>query len=645
MSDTNEDDIERLFDIEKLGSTIYMLALVYFVFLITAWNKFSKIRAMVRKWNSQKVFHACLVVHCGVRTLAFGTLCFFSVVPSETTPYPLLVFLFTFPEFVLLSTYCLLFLHWLEIYVFSHDQFEMSSPYNLRRSFLTAFIVCSTILYILLGLFYFLLAINEGVDMSVDEGFSLFIEQAVAVGSFALVAIFSLISCYYAFILLSGFPFASAIAADRASKITLVFSVWSIGRIAKGVGLILALNGNWQQNLPDIYYIMLTCSLLTLGEGFPMLLSLDWGVVALLNMTEEGPAHGSVHGPASSHASDTRPADRFDAPLLSGHTSAVEHFTIPMEELKIESPPLEDDGYTFFTRGLCKGTQVGIRGFRYEGTVSHAVINELISEMVDASAVEHPNIVKFVGVARDRGDTLIYLITQHMARGPLANILAASTKALPLKTILRVARELCRAMQHLHSFSQIHGSLTSKCIMLDSSLVVRLNDVGIRRAQAFAAALLIQRPVSVWCAPEVLNGDNPTRASDVWSYGIVCWELLFRRIPYEGKTLDEIAEAICNRGERLPLPKDELISEIPDLPESFLIMISSCWDADPSRRPSFEAIWQELADPSLRRAPSFRLVQSQSMMSEANSSVSVEDSVAELPNAESHINQSQSYYQ
>eukprot|EP00457_Paulinella_chromatophora_P002523 gb/GEZN01002528.1/.p1 GENE.gb/GEZN01002528.1/~~gb/GEZN01002528.1/.p1 ORF type:complete len:636 (-),score=51.69 gb/GEZN01002528.1/:134-2041(-) len=601
---TDADDIGPLFDINKLGSTIYMLALVYFIFLITAWNKYSKIKKMVRKWNSQKVFHACLVVHCGVRTLAFSTLCFFSVVPTETTPYPVLVFLFTFPEFVMLSTYCLLFLHWLEIYVFSHDQFELSSPYNLRKTYLTAFIVCSTILYILLGLFYFLLALNEGVDVNVDESWSYFIEQSVAIGSFVLVVIFSIIICYYAFILLSGFAFASAIAADRATKITLVFSVWSVGRIAKGVGLILALEGNWQTKLPDIYYIMLTCSLLTLGEGFPMLLSLDWGVVALLNMTDaiEAPV-GSLQG--HSQFTEQTSGDRFDSPLLQAATSVEEH-TIPIEDLKVEMPPLEDVGYSFFTRGLLNGMSVGVRGLRYNGAVSPAVMAELVNETVESCALEHPNIAKFIGIARDKGDSTIYLVTQHMSRGPLSSILAASTKALPTKTVLRVARELCQAMQHVHNFAQVHGTLSSRCTMLDDKLVVKLNDTGIRRAQAFAAGLLIQRPVSVWSAPEVLNGDNPSKASDVWSYGIICWELLFRRVPYEGKTLEEVAEAICNKHERLPLPSDELMAEHAGLPASFILMVESCWDDNPRKRPSFDAIFKELESPALMSAPTFR---------------------------------------
>lgn len=188
---------------------------------------------MARRWTSQKVFHACLVVHCFVRSVAFGTLSFFSLVPSEDTPYALLVFLFTFPEFVLLSTYCLLFLHWIEIYVFSHDQFEVSSPRNLRRTYLTIFIVTSTVFYILLGLFYFLLALNDSVKVNIDDNWAATIETSIAVGCFTLVTIFTIIICYYAFIALAGFPFSSAIASDRAKKISRVFCVWSVGRIAK----------------------------------------------------------------------------------------------------------------------------------------------------------------------------------------------------------------------------------------------------------------------------------------------------------------------------------------------------------------------------------------------------------------------------
>jgi len=128
-------------------------------------------------------------------------------------------------------------------------------------------------------------------------------------------------------------------------------------------------------------------------------------------------------------------------------------------------------------------------------------------------------------------------------------------KPLAAQTILRMAKEIAEALEFLHSSEMIHGYLSSKNVMLDPEMRVKVCDIGIRRIKSFAEVMLVKRMTTPWSAPEVLLGETASPRSDVYSFGVLCWELLTRKIPYEGKTMDWIQHSICKRKERLKIPR------------------------------------------------------------------------------------------
>jgi len=67
--------------------------------------------------------------------------------------------------------------------------------------------------------------------------------------------------------------------------------------------------------------------------------------------------------------------------------------------------------------------------------------------------------------------------------------------------------------------------------------------------------MLVKRMTTPWSAPEVLLGETASPRSDVYSFGIICWELMTRKVPYEGKSMDWIQHSICKRRERLKIPR------------------------------------------------------------------------------------------
>lgn len=91
-----------------------------------------------------------------------------------------------------------------------------------------------------------------------------------------------------------------------------------------------------------------------------------------------------------------------------------------------------------------------------------------------------------------------------------------------------------------------------------------------------------------WCAPEIAHRRQVTKASDVWSFGVVAWEILERIIPYPDMSNQEVIEAVFTHGYRLPRP-----TKI-QFPEELYALMLRCWSIDPAGRPKFPQIYEEL---------------------------------------------------
>lgn len=96
-----------------------------------------------------------------------------------------------------------------------------------------------------------------------------------------------------------------------------------------------------------------------------------------------------------------------------------------------------------------------------------------------------------------------------------------------------------------------------------------------------------------WTAPEIFQGGIYSEKADVYAYGVILWELLTREKPWDGKLGMKIIFGVEN-GERLPLAPDPSGPKIGQ--DLYLALISKCWDARASSRPSFEEIVVQLQE-------------------------------------------------
>jgi len=232
----------------------------------------------------------------------------------------------------------------------------------------------------------------------------------------------------------------------------------------------------------------------------------------------------------------------------------------------------------------------------YEGkTVAVKKLNnakgfkEFRTEVKFMSTVDHPNIVLLKGICLNPP----CIITEFMELGNLHSYLTDFNNKLTWKQCLGIAEDVAKGMNFLHSQSppRIHRDLKSPNILLASDgqggVVAKVADFGTARSLApTIAGRTVDNPI--WLAPEIMENEEYTEKADVYSYGIILYEIYSRKFPFGKKTRFQI-ELDVVEGKRPDLPTD--------CPPFFMNLTTTCWSGIPSQRPSFAAVIEQLKTP------------------------------------------------
>lgn len=195
------------------------------------------------------------------------------------------------------------------------------------------------------------------------------------------------------------------------------------------------------------------------------------------------------------------------------------------------------------------------------------------------------------GTIRGAWPSSLYTPDQHGA--PPSNSPRLSTPippkgSWPWELVKRVACGAARGMAYLHSGNPpvLHRDLKSANLLLDESYTAKVCDFGLSRLKAQSRSMTGNCGTVQWMAPEVLSNMSYDEKADVFSYGIILWELLSRECPYEGMTAIQCALAVLNRDKRPEIPKW--------CPPALHALIKSCIKKNPDLRPSFSQILMAL---------------------------------------------------
>ncbi|XP_058978008.1 tyrosine-protein kinase Fer isoform X2 [Musca domestica] len=195
---------------------------------------------------------------------------------------------------------------------------------------------------------------------------------------------------------------------------------------------------------------------------------------------------------------------------------------------------------------------------------------------------DHPNIVKLIGICVQKQPIMI--VMELVPGGSLLNYLRKNSNILTTRQQMGMCRDAAAGMRYLESKNCIHRDLAARNCLVDLECSVKISDFGMSREEEeyIVSDGMKQIPVK-WTAPEALNFGKYTSLCDVWSYGILMWEIFSKGdTPYSGMTNTQAREKI-DHGYRMPAPDNA--------PAEMYRLMLKCWAAEPESRPHFDEIY------------------------------------------------------
>jgi predicted Ser/Thr protein kinase len=208
-------------------------------------------------------------------------------------------------------------------------------------------------------------------------------------------------------------------------------------------------------------------------------------------------------------------------------------------------------------------------------------LDELRHEADIAAMLQHKNICDLVGVAND--SDCFGLAYEFCEGGSLLDLLADSSRYYEY---LPIALDIASGMAYLHSRNLIHRDLKPSNILMTNENRAKVADFGMSVAN-YGQELTAETGTYRYMSPEVIRHESYSSNADVYSFGVLLWQLITREVPFATMSPIQTAYAVA-QGERPSIPDS--------VPARLREIIITCWDQDSHKRPSFTYIAMALAD-------------------------------------------------
>ncbi|KAM9797777.1 megakaryocyte-associated tyrosine-protein kinase isoform X2 [Syngnathus typhle] len=218
-----------------------------------------------------------------------------------------------------------------------------------------------------------------------------------------------------------------------------------------------------------------------------------------------------------------------------------------------------------------------------------------LQETTVMTKLQHKNLVRLLGVILHKG---LLIVTELMTKGNLSNFLRTRGRScISSVQLLRFALDVCQGMEYLESKKLVHRDLAARNILISDDDVAKVGDFGLTRAASRVSDKQCAKLPVRWSAPEALKKQKYSTKSDVWSYGVLLWEIFsYGRQPYPKMALMEVTERV-EGGYRMEAPQD-------CLPAVYALM-TLCWAKEPRRRPAFHKMREKLEEEMAKRNPGY----------------------------------------
>ncbi|KAM4616609.1 fibroblast growth factor receptor 1-A isoform 1-T1 [Polymixia lowei] len=246
-------------------------------------------------------------------------------------------------------------------------------------------------------------------------------------------------------------------------------------------------------------------------------------------------------------------------------------------------------------------TKVAVKMLKSDATEKD--LSDLISEMEMMKIIgKHKNIINLLGACTQDGP--LYVIVEYASKGNLREYLRARrppgmeycynpdqvpVENMSIKDLVSCAYQVARGMEYLSSKKCIHRDLAARNVLVTEDNVMKIADFGLARdihhIDYYKKTTNGRLPVK-WMAPEALFDRIYTHQSDVWSFGVLLWEIFtLGGSPYPGVPVEELFK-LLKEGHRMDKPST--------CTHEMYMMMRDCWHAVPSQRPTFKQLVEDL---------------------------------------------------
>ncbi|XP_077983307.1 hepatocyte growth factor receptor-like isoform X2 [Glandiceps talaboti] len=233
--------------------------------------------------------------------------------------------------------------------------------------------------------------------------------------------------------------------------------------------------------------------------------------------------------------------------------------------------------------------QVAVKSLKKNTNIED--VRKFLEEGIMMKDFDHPNVLSLIGVCIDEDQSPL-IVLPYMKHGDLKSYIEKPDREFTLGKLITFSLNVAQGMAYLASLKFVHRDLAARNCMVDELETIKVSDFGLSRdiyeREYYASEDKKAKLPIRWMSLESIKNNIYNVKTDVWSYGVLVWELLTRgELPYASVDSWDISNYL-EKGKRLPQPAYAL--------DVLYELLLKCWHQDPSQRPDFSDICQQVQD-------------------------------------------------
>eukprot|EP01118_Nematostelium_gracile_P002851 TRINITY_DN1321_c0_g1_i4.p1 TRINITY_DN1321_c0_g1~~TRINITY_DN1321_c0_g1_i4.p1 ORF type:complete len:659 (-),score=133.19 TRINITY_DN1321_c0_g1_i4:13-1989(-) len=258
---------------------------------------------------------------------------------------------------------------------------------------------------------------------------------------------------------------------------------------------------------------------------------------------------------------------------------------VNIDQLRIERSNYVGDGsFGCVYRGEYAGAPIALKEIKDRRNLTPEMLEIFEREAELLSNLQHPNIVRFMGITNDYG-----IVSEFCHGGDLYKILHAQKRVFTLPQVVNIAKGIACGLAFLHGKKIIHGDVKSGNVLMTTENIPKVADFGYSQTRNSTLSLT-NREVGTprWMAPEMLRAQPHNIKADVYSFGLIVWELVTNKVPFSKYDRHGLYVKVGMEGETISIPQN--------IPAELADVIKSCCHPDHHRRPMMSEVVETLEE-------------------------------------------------